>query len=344
MFIGKCDNLTFSAPGKYKSYPVKRIPNDFNELKKDTYYIVGDVLYMYMGVLKDPGTIRKDPGIYKVRHSYMLEPYYSIEDLRCFDIVNVDINNDEEIDRYMDAYMLSYRMRHNVMATGNVRLSSTGDVYIPELKDNDDALTRIMKLMIIHKRVIPTNYKNSEHVKDYTIDNLISALNGATASMTINRFIAWCEILELDWSFTVMDNGLDRLNPLYEPLSITNHTTLECDFGIAEKGIFKVPLVEGEDPLKRLIKVCVITKHICLVDYKDKGSTPHLLNNMRSSLKRNGRMMLSYFIYWCEILGLEFELKITDRSDGTIYKADSSYTPDDCIYNIDIAEDKDDDE
>ena len=73
---------------------------------------------------------------------------------------------------------------------------------------------------------------------------------------------------------------------------------------------------------------------MCLIDYKDKGSTPHLLNNMRSSLKRNGRMMIAYFISWCEILGVDFHLRVINPEDGVMYEADGNYRADDDIYGM----------
>ena len=141
----------------------------------------------------------------------------------------------------------------------------------------------------------------------------------------------------------LMDNGSNTINPLTEPLVIGKDIPLSCEFGESDKRIFKVPLVEGEDPLKRLIKVALIKMNVDLNDYKDKGSTPHLINNMRSALKRSSKMMMPYFVYWCEILGVDYLLTITDPSDGKTIYADVNYRAEDYVTVLDSDETDTDD-
>ena len=342
MLIEMNGAASFTDLKRRKTLPVKNIPSDFNDIEEDVFYIVGNYVYLYNGE-KRSMMGKQEPGIYKYRDKYMLVGYTSIEDKRCYDVVNVDIDADEDIEDIISNYIMNFSQNCNLMTNSNAKLLNTGDMYIPELQESDDALTRIMKLMIIHKKVIPANYKSSCD-KDYTLDNLISALNGATASMTINRFLAWCEILGLKWEIELTDNGTDLLNPLTEKLIISDDTDLICPLGEVNRSLFKVPLKEGEDPLKRIIKVCIIKKNMCLVDYKHKGSTPHLLNNMRSSLKRDGRMMIAYFIYWCEVLGVDFMLRVMDPEDGTVFEADATYNAKDYMCNEVISQDDEEDD
>lgn len=215
-------------------------------------------------------------------------------------------------------------MKNNLVIDNKKKLVDTGNAYIPELKENDDAMTRIMKLMIIHMGVVLTNHKG-KFDKEYSLDNMRSAINGATVNMTITKFLAWCHLLDLDWEFRLEDNGTDELNPLSEPIVISNYNTPWIECGESEEGVFKVPLTEGEDPLKRIIKVCVIKKHMSLADYKHKGSTPHLINNMRSALRRSSRMMFPYFVYWCEVLGVDYILTLKNPKDGYVVRADVNY-------------------
>ena len=336
IITGNGSKAYFTDVYSNKDYPVENLPKDYSKLKEDIYYVVGENLYRYIGSRRNLITFKEPGAICSVHGKYYLNHYKTPEDKRYYHIVNVDVDveeDDQDMDDIISSYIYSYNNNSNLMVANKQKMLNTGEVYIPELKPTDDALTRIMKLMIIHLGVMPSKYKGTCE-KEYTLDNLISALNGATHSMTINRFLAWCEILGLKWEVELIDNGTDKINPLTEPILIADDKPLTCELGEISRSLFKVPLKEDEDPLKRIIKVCIIKKNMCLVDYKDKGSTPHLLNNMRSSLKRSGRMMISYFVSWCEILGVDFKLRVINPEDGVMYEADGNYRADDDLYGI----------
>lgn len=347
MIIGSnTDNkIRFMTP-EGEDLPVREIPSDFSKLKYDTMYIIGDYLYRYYGlrnrenrnIVYKPGSISKFGDIITVSN------FDNATDTEksFYNVSNIFIDEEEDdLDAIFTSYQNNYLMNNNLVITNKTKLIDTGNRYIPELKENDDALTRIMKLMIIQMGVVLNNHRD-KFDKDYSLDNMRSAINGATVNMTITKFLAWCKLLNLDWEFELEDNGTDDMNPLPHTIRISSDEDLWVDYGEEETGIFKVPLVEGEDPLKRLIKVCIIMKHINIADYRDRGSTPHLLNNMRSALKRTSRMMFPYFVYWCEILGVRFILTLKNPADGRTISADTEYKAED--YMIDISDDDIDDD
>lgn len=313
--------------------PVKNIPKDLTKIRMNTGYTIGDYIYQYRGVLsRETKKYLTTPGsILRIADNYVVCNFDKATD------VEKRLNNishtywvDEKIssEDIIDEYIYNYKMGNNLIIGNEMKLANTGELYIPELKEEDDALTRIMKLMIIHKKIVLSNYSDKTD-KDYSIDNLRSGLNGATINMAVTKFLEWCKLLDLEWEFRLIDNGTDTSNPILNNLVIGTHKDLWLDINeYAEPNIFQVACNEGEDPLKRLIKVCIIEKQIVLSEYKDRGSTPHLINNMRSALKRKSRMMFPYFTYWCEILGVDFVFKLIDPLDGHIETAGVDYRQD----------------
>ena len=339
MFVGNGERntITFMTP-EGEELPVMRLPDDFSKLRYDTMYPIGEYLYRYRGQLGSANKkYRAEAGtILKIGDVYTVVSFEDATDTEknIFHVKNTILETDEsnDLDIILSEYAANYRMKNNLVVDNKKKLMNTGEYYIPELKENDDALTRIMKLMIIHVGVILNNHRG-KFDKEYSLDNMRSAINGATVNMTITKFLAWCDLLNLEWEFILEDNGTDFRNPLLEPIIISSKEPLWVECGKSEPNIFKVPLSEGEDPLKRLIKVCIIKKHMVLADYKEKGSTPHLLNNMRSALKRSSRMMFPYFVYWCEILGVNYTLRLINPEDGHIEEADVNYESSDYMSN-----------
>ena len=339
MFVGNGERntITFMTP-EGEELPVMKLPDDFSKLRYDTMYPIGEYLYRYRGQLGSANKkYRAEAGtILKIGDVYTVVSFEDATDAEknIFHVKNTILETDEsnDLDIILAEYTANYRMKNNLVVDNKKKLMNTGEYYIPELKENDDALTRIMKLMIIHVGVILNNHRG-KFDKEYSLDNMRSAINGATVNMTITKFLAWCDLLNLEWEFILEDNGTDFRNPLLEPIIISSKEPLWVECGKSEPNIFKVPLSEGEDPLKRLIKVCIIKKHMVLADYKEKGSTPHLLNNMRSALKRSSRMMFPYFVYWCEILGVNYTLRLINPEDGHIEEADVNYKSSDYMSN-----------
>src|SRR5699024_2023527 len=51
----------------------------------------------------------------------------------------------------------------------------------------------------------------------YALTNMKSALC-ATTKMSVTNFLMWVELLQVDFSILVTDNGVDKVNPLREGL------------------------------------------------------------------------------------------------------------------------------
>lgn len=300
---------------------ISPLPNDFNNMIVGEYYPVGNYVYKFIGSVDKlidipKGTIAVTNGRYFINdHDDDGKYRYSVNTI--FD----RNDSDESFEDIVGDYESSYDEGHNVMKVIKNKLVNSGAVYKPEFNDSDDALQRIIKQMIHYKNIILSDYKENFD-KDYILDNLRSSLDGNTTHMTTKKFILWCDkVLYCDWRFSVYDDGINVENPLNCELVTTNDYLLELDDDLVSKCNEDIKLDKSDDPLKRLIKCAIIKKNICLKDYKSKGSTGHLLNNMRSTLRNKTRMSIIYFMNWCEILDLIYNLSIIDRETNTMFSS-----------------------
>ena len=55
-------------------------------------------------------------------------------------------------------------------------------------------------------------------------------------------------------------------------------------------------------------------------DYEEKSSSDHLINNMKSALKSKQKATLLYFMSWCELLDMMYEIKVTDPETGVYFQ------------------------
>lgn len=104
----------------------------------------------------------------------------------------------------------------------NINLSSND--YVPKLEEDDDFLKKIIKTAIINKGINVKALKSLFPASSkHSLPNLISSLNNTT-KMSVNKFAMWCELLGLDFTLTVTDNGRDRMTPLMSDLTYTSTT------------------------------------------------------------------------------------------------------------------------
>ena len=321
------ERCVYVDPHDGNSYRVHHVPKERNEdaWTLMDYYIIGEYLYQYIGRstrLSAPnGTIYIDRGIFHV-NGYDDEEEankYRVTNIRSKDTYGSLVSwKHTALDDIADEYL---EVDDNILDGYNI-LANTGSVYVPQLRDTDDPMERVIKLMIISMK-LKLNEKRNSTDKEYAIDNLRSALNGATKNMSILKFLMWCDVLHLDWEFSLI-NSPDTLNPkLDSPVVISNKKELTADIPkeIKDSRIFYVPLVDPEDPLKRLIKVAIWSLQINLKDYKNKGTSSHCINNLRSGLKGKQKMSIQGLLKWCEILDLMLVIKVTNPETGIWYKA-----------------------
>lgn len=299
-------------PKQQDIYNVDLLNYDKKTFNKDTVYIDEDKILIYDGEINhDP-----KPGHFCTWNGLIRKNYSNKDGFTISSIYDERFNRDEAALSIISNYVKSYKDGTNIMSKDRSLLLNSGDIFIPILKDTDDPLTTIIKKMIIHKQINLSSYKDSVEV-EYTLTNMRSAVNGTTQSMSVPYFLAWCKLMKLEWSFTVYDNGTDDNHPLTKEL-IINHENwdtfdVSVDLNEVDKSNLFLPWIKkDEDPLKKLIKGAILSKLIDIRDYKNRGNTPHLLNNMRSALKGTTKMTMSYFLAWCEILGLGFEFNVYD--------------------------------
>jgi hypothetical protein len=82
--------------------------------------------------------------------------------------------------------------------------------------------------------------------------------------------------------------------------------------------VYAPPLRDDDDFLKRSIKLALADKQINLKTYADKFKTPHDRTNKMGALTKSTKMSVNYFTDWCEILGLNYELKLFDNGTDLI--------------------------
>jgi len=288
-------------------------------------YLIGDAIYRVIphGSLSDV-----KPGfIVQIGDKYMVEPHtediadqYHKKFILSREEYEERINDSKTFEEMAMLYAENYKKNNNIIRSGNIKITPIGEIYMPDLEPTDDPLERIIKLMLRHMKPVLNEYRGSFD-KKHGLDNIKSALNGATKNMSILKFLSWCNSFDLDWEITIDNIDVDVPNPMGSVIVLNNKEEYPWeDIPDETKECFTVPCVKGEDPLKRGIKLALWQKLIDLKDYRKKSPTQHLINNMKSALKSKQKMTLPYFINWCEIIDLEYTFKVISREDGVWYK------------------------
>lgn len=321
------ESSLFVDPLDGSVYGAHPIPRNYDDMVPMEYYVLGTHVYQFIGAVFTKKATREGT-IYKLNGDYYITEYESDEASERFHEDNVISKRRYEetmqwkvrnVDDIADQYLREHDT--NLVERNRNKLLNTGDVFIPELKDTDDPMERVIKLVVLNMK-LKLNERRGAFTKEYSLDNLRSALNGATKNMSILKFLMWCELLNLDWEFSLINADDNVFHPLQEPVTISNHKPLSMDIPEeVKKGIFNVPIEEKDDPLKKLIKVAIFKKVVYLKDYKDKGTTAHLINNMRSGLKGKQKMSVPCAMNWCEILDMILIIKVANPATGVWYKS-----------------------
>lgn len=321
------ESSLFVDPLDGSVHSVHPTPLCYDDMVPMEYYVIGCYVYRFIGSVATK-KLAPEGSIYKINGFYFVSEYEDRELSERFHEDNIVSRQKYESmmswkTKSADAIANEYLNEHdtNLVELNRNKLLNTGDVFVPELKETDDPMERVIKLIVLNMK-LKLNERRGSFDKEYSLDNLRSALNGATKNMSILKFLMWCELLGLDWEFSLINTDDNISNPLPEPIQITNRKPLNEDIpDEVKKGIFNVPLTEGDDPLKKLIKVAIFKKVVYLRDYKQKGTTAHLINNMRSGLKGKQKMSIPCAMNWCEILDMILIIKVTNPSNGVWYKS-----------------------
>lgn len=95
-------------------------------------------------------------------------------------------------------------------------INAAAEIYKPEIKPGDDPLKKIIKTAIIEKQINISRLSANVDTK-CRLNNMKSALTKET-KMSIEYFNKWCELLGLDYMVMLVDNGVDTIDPLKEPV------------------------------------------------------------------------------------------------------------------------------
>lgn len=77
-----------------------------------------------------------------------------------------------------------------------------------------------------------------------------------------------------------------------------------------------IPIIRGDDDfLKKIIKMAIIKKGINVKRLMTAVPKPYQLANMKIALQNTTAMSTKYFVQWAEMLGLDFEIAVTDNGE-----------------------------
>jgi len=93
-----------------------------------------------------------------------------------------------------------------------IDMNASSNFYIPIIKESDDFLKKVVKMIIIEKGINIKRLKSKTGMS-YTLPNMITALNNDT-KMSVNYFVSWMELLGCSFEIVIRDNGTDKVNPL----------------------------------------------------------------------------------------------------------------------------------
>lgn len=86
----------------------------------------------------------------------------------------------------------------------------------------------------------------------------------------------------------------------------------------AATSVFIPTINEEDDPLKKLIKQVIISKKIDINRLKHKMPQKYGLTNMKSALVGKTKMSISNFNVWCELLGVNYEVIMSDNGSDNV--------------------------
>lgn len=314
---------------------VRDVPENYQDFQTGVFYRVNDTIYPYLG---DAGEDKRivhyyqdnyDGGIYLYQGVPKIIEWSREEDRQIHNIKHMEARAKKDtlldtpdpvsdLENYVNAYQSGRNLSRNV----KIQDTSTGSVYIPKFREEDNAVEQLLKKMIVAMKVVSSEYRKKMS-EEYKYDNLVSSLDGATKHTSIAKIVEWFKLLELDWEFTVFNVRDDVSYPLASPITVSNKDDhwVTIDPAPYAPEIYLVPLTEGEDPYKRLIKLALFGKMIPKAEYRKKGATSHQINNLMSALRNKQKMASEYFEIWCELLGLEWNIRLTDPKSGIWYNA-----------------------
>lgn len=311
-------------------HPVEEFPENPEDLVEGKRYLIGNYVYHHIGSISTLSDLK--PGVIcilndKEHIQYIQEDsqealLYSADNIIPMSEYDSVMDNTTDLEKLLEEYCIEFEKGNNLTLQTVNNITVSGDVFMPEFKPDDDPFEKVVKSMLHHLKVV-LNSKKGTVEKGHVIDNLRSALNGATKNMSITKFLLWNKVLATTWDIHVWDasDDIKQEHCLKDEIWLSSDRDIDKEIEpTTDKSIFVVPLEKEDDPLKKLIKLVLDEMRINPKDYESKSNSAHLINNLKSALKSKQKMTLLYFITWCELLDIAYSIKMTDPNTGVYFQ------------------------
>lgn len=304
-------------------YDIDLVPDDYNKMIVDNFYIYNNYIYRYIGEFDKVNEIPIG-CIAKVRNRYLFnphtnetKPFFSLDNLRSDNELIKTINFKSPDDILTD-YIEKYDKGKNIAKYHAATCYTGVDPYTPEIKETDDILCKLIK-QVLHDRNEPLTALDIKLTKRGESGNVRAAIEGATQVLSFKKFALICDCIGCDWSITIKDNGTDEIHPLREQLVITNNDDLNVDISHLQPSSIGLVVADTDNALKKIIKASLILKDINTTEYKHRGITSYHIPNLLHSLKTPSEMKISCFLDFCEIFGYDYKITVTDTKTNKLY-------------------------
>lgn|SRR5574344_46589 len=181
------------------SYAVKPFEN-CDKFLHGFAYLKGKYIYPYMGTTLNKNVI----GIYNTFKGIKIIKPFTKKDKKKYSKSNT--------------YVLDMEMINNTILTKGLKkekidliLGETDEVFSPLITDEDNRLQILIKMALQEKQIDLKNYL--PRFKDQTDMNNLKRSLLKHGKMSYEKFLRWCEILDLEFEIT-LDDSINSIQPM----------------------------------------------------------------------------------------------------------------------------------
>lgn len=181
------------------SYAVKPF-EDCDKFLHGFAYLKGKYIYPYMGTTLNKNVI----GIYNTFKGIKIIKPFTKKDKKKYSKSNT--------------YVLDMEMINNTILTKGLKkekidliLGETDEVFSPLITDEDNRLQILIKMALQEKQIDLKNYL--PRFKDQTDMNNLKRSLLKHGKMSYEKFLRWCEILDLEFEIT-LDDSINSIQPM----------------------------------------------------------------------------------------------------------------------------------
>lgn len=181
------------------SYAVKPF-EDCDKFLHGFAYLKGKYIYPYMGTMLNKNVI----GIYNTFKGIKIIKPFTKKDKKKYSKSNT--------------YVLDMEMINNTILTKGLKkekidliLGETDEVFSPLITDEDNRLQILIKMALQEKQIDLKNYL--PRFKDQTDMNNLKRSLLKHGKMSYEKFLRWCEILDLEFEIT-LDDSINSIQPM----------------------------------------------------------------------------------------------------------------------------------